>query len=173
MINGHLTEDADGYVIRVVDLYHRTTTAAAETILRTGQFMSLCQNRDDAYFTNQIDGTHSRHYGDAIVQLEVPTAIPIEDERYRDGEVFYRLPLTEAAGRVINAFTMGDDGSHLPLSGNWGDTPIADIPRGLTEPDTLTEMTQRLARTHQTLDTLHEHTDDRAQPDQRPPGISK
>lgn len=40
----------DGYLINVYDLYHRTSAEAAAAILRTGRFVSYCQNRHEAFF---------------------------------------------------------------------------------------------------------------------------
>lgn len=65
--------DADGYVIRVYDLYHRTEPEAAQAILASGRFESHCRNTQEAYFTNMADGRNARHYGDAVVHVQVPT----------------------------------------------------------------------------------------------------
>ena len=56
----------DGYLINVYDLYHRTSAEAAAAILRTGRFVSYCQNRHEALFTNEGDGSNSRRYGDVV-----------------------------------------------------------------------------------------------------------
>ena len=82
----------DGYLINVYDLYHRTSAEAAAAILRTGRFGSYCQNRHEAFFTNEGDGSNSRRYGDVVIHVEVPTHQAVVDERFRDSEVFYRMP---------------------------------------------------------------------------------
>lgn len=114
-MDSRLIQDDEGYVIRVRDLYHRTNLEAARAILRDRTFVSVCQDREAAYFTNRDAGAHSQQYGDAIVRVEVPTSAALEDERYHDGETFYRVPLTETAGRTMNAFTITQDGTRVPL----------------------------------------------------------
>lgn len=90
--------DPDGYVIRVFDLYHRTSRTSADTILSEGTFVSRCQSPSDAYFSNRADGQAARHYGDVVLRVEVPTSDAIVDDQFRDGEVFYRVPLSVLAG---------------------------------------------------------------------------
>lgn len=93
--------DADGYVIRVYDLYHRTDPQAAQAILASGRFESHCRNTQEAYFTNMADGRNARHYGDAVVHVQVPTALAVPDETFNDGEVFYRVPIAELTQTCI------------------------------------------------------------------------
>ena len=104
-------EDVDGYVIKVIDLYHRTTPEVARKILGSGTFESNCNSRTQAYFSSSPDGAHGRQYGEAVAHVEVPTWAAVEDERYRDGEVFYRVDLSELrSDRLLGAFTIAPDG---------------------------------------------------------------
>lgn len=99
--------EADGYVIHVYDLYHRTDPASAQAILASGRFESHCQNRDEAYFTSVADGRNARHYGDAVVHVRVPAVVAVPDETFNDGEIFYRVPIGELSrDRIIGAKSM-------------------------------------------------------------------
>lgn len=96
--------DAAGCVVRVCDLYHRTDPAAARAILASGRFESHCQNTQEAYFTNMADGRNARHYGDAVVHVQVPTVLAVLDEKFNDGEIFYRVPVAELSrDRIVGA----------------------------------------------------------------------
>ncbi|MCZ4326749.1 hypothetical protein [Brachybacterium paraconglomeratum] len=87
-----LVEDDDGYVILVRDLYHRTTAEAADEILRSGRFISQCQDRDHVYFTDNPAGSRSRQYGPSIVHVVVPAWAAMTDESYGD-ETYIRVDL--------------------------------------------------------------------------------
>lgn len=95
-----LVEDDDGYVIPVRDLYHRTTAEAADEILRSGRFISQCQDRDHAYFTDNPAGSRSRQYGPSIVHVVVPTWATMADESYED-ETYIRVDLAHLTGCQI------------------------------------------------------------------------
>lgn len=107
--------DTDGYVVRVHDLYHRTDPAAAQAILASGRFESHCQNTSEAYFTNMPDGRNARHYGDAVVHVQVPTALAVRDDAFNDGEVFYRVPVAELnPGSILGATGIDVPEAHRP-----------------------------------------------------------
>lgn len=89
-----LIEDDDGYVIPVRDLYHRTTAEAADEILRSGRFISQCQDRDHAYFTDNPAGSRSRQYGPSLVHVVVPAWAAMTDESYGD-ETYVRVDLAD------------------------------------------------------------------------------
>lgn len=133
-------QDEDGYMINVIDLYHRTTTDAARSILRSGSFTSDCSNSTQAYFSNTADGDHGRQYGEAVVHVEVPSWAATEDERYRDGETFYRVELSELrSNRVLGAFTISPDGNRTHLK----DTPRQQLAEKIaTRAATLQSQTQ-------------------------------
>lgn len=94
--------DADGYIITVYDLYHRTRRESAQALLVGSTFVSRCQNQHEVYFTNRPEGSYSKDYGDVVVHVEVPTALAVEDEVFRDGEVFYRVRIEDLSrSRVV------------------------------------------------------------------------
>lgn len=127
--------DADGYVIRVYDLYHRTDPESAQAILASGRFVSHCQNPNEAYFTNMADGPNARQYGEAVVHVQVPTAAAIPDETFNDGEIFYRVPLTELGqNSVLGATGPNEPETRRPGSGTEVHACSVTPPRSRLEP---------------------------------------
>ncbi|WP_338752285.1 hypothetical protein [Janibacter alittae] len=121
--------DADGHVIRVYDLYHRTDPAAARAILASGRFESHCQNTHEAYFTNVADGRNARRYGDAVVHVQVPTVVAVPDEKFKDGEIFYRVPVPELSRDRI----LGATSTETPETDRPGERPPHEPSRGALE----------------------------------------
>lgn len=105
--------DADGSVIRVYDLYHRTDPESAQAILASGHFESRCHNTHEAYFTNMVNGRHARRYGDAVVHVEVPAALAVPDEKFNDGEVFFRVPVADLdQGSILGSTSIEEPQTH-------------------------------------------------------------
>jgi hypothetical protein len=54
----------------LLDLYHRTSLAAAGEVARTGAMQSL-ENTQEAFFSTHPDG-HVSGYGDALIHIQIP-----------------------------------------------------------------------------------------------------
>ncbi|MCG7309708.1 MULTISPECIES: hypothetical protein [Brachybacterium] len=79
-----------------MDLYHRTSSEAAAEIARTGRFISLCQDREHAFFTDNPVGERSRQYGQTVMHVLVPAWAALPDEVF-DDESYFRVRLEHLA----------------------------------------------------------------------------
>jgi hypothetical protein len=85
-------------------LYHRTNAEAAGEILRTGRFLSNCQDRHHAFFCDRPDGMRSEQYGPVIVEVDIDDTDVILDGSFANGsEKFYRVPLSRIRSEIIVA----------------------------------------------------------------------
>lgn len=58
---------------QVLDLYHRTTREAAESILREGTFRTR-ENTEEAFVSNRPQG-YADEYGDVVVHVRIPESL--------------------------------------------------------------------------------------------------
>jgi GNAT superfamily N-acetyltransferase len=72
-----------------LDLYHRTTPAAAAAILREKRMTS--KERGDVFFSTSRDGGQAEGYGDAVVHVRVPEHLAELDDEFPDGEQHYKI----------------------------------------------------------------------------------
>lgn len=74
---------------KMMDLYHRTSTQAARTIIETGSWVSR-ENTGEVYFSDRRDG-QTDGYGDAVVHVRVPVDSAELDDEFPDGERHFRV----------------------------------------------------------------------------------
>jgi hypothetical protein len=77
----------------VIDLYHRTTAAAAASILET-RTMTSRENTREAYFSTASSGGQADGYGDTVVHIRVPVELAEIDDEFPDGEQHYRVKVS-------------------------------------------------------------------------------
>lgn len=96
----HEPEDVTSFFQReaasaMLDLYHRTTPEAAETIHREKRMTSKEHNRGGrgtpAFFSNHRDGNYSSGYGEGVVHVRVPEHMAELEDEFKDGEQHYTM----------------------------------------------------------------------------------
>lgn len=102
----------EGYI----DLFHRTSASAAQTILSTYSMRSQ-ENTDEAFFST-FNGTEEdaqgSGYGDAVVWIRVPEDEVEIDDEFPSGEEHYRVPFS--AMKRDTFMVPGDDGLYRSAS---------------------------------------------------------
>ncbi|MGQ0632474.1 MAG: Fic/DOC family protein [Sporichthyaceae bacterium] len=82
--------DRDPAGVELVDLYHRTSVAAAQRII-TERSMTSRENTAEAYFSNRREQGQSDGYGEAVVHVRVPAHLAELDDEFPDGEQHFRI----------------------------------------------------------------------------------
>lgn len=99
-----------------LDLYHRTTPEAADSIVSGGGFTSK-ENRHDGqpvYFSTHLHGGEGEGYGSAAVHVRIPERLADLDDEFPDGEQHYAVPSHEIrpehiVGRVASSVASVED----------------------------------------------------------------
>lgn len=73
-----------------ITVYHRTTPENARAIRETGVMTAL---EDALFFSSEKDGEYNSDYGEAVIELSVPSTV-LEVNDIFDGEVHFDIPLT-------------------------------------------------------------------------------
>ena len=107
---------------QVLDLYHRTSREAAESILREGVFRTR-ENTPEVFVSNRAQG-YADEYGDVVVHVRIPESMASLEDEFEDGEEHYRIPLDQA--EVVAAFTMDELGNQTPVGIVTEDQTLAD-----------------------------------------------
>lgn len=89
-----------------IELFHRTTAEAAETIGRVRRFQSKEGNKDTGpiYFSNRDEGYYAAGYGEGCVRVVMPIhAVKLDDE-FETGERHYRVPANKIRADWISVW---------------------------------------------------------------------
>jgi hypothetical protein len=84
---------SDDMVSGMLDLFHRTTPAAAAAIYASGRMLSK-ENTGEAFFSTSSGDGQADGYGTAVVHIRVPEELAELDDEFPDGEQHYRVAVT-------------------------------------------------------------------------------
>jgi ribosomal protein S18 acetylase RimI-like enzyme len=111
-----------------IDLYHMTTTNAANEIYQERRMTSK-ENTGDVFFSTVRDGGQGEGYGNAVVHIRIPEILAELDDEFPDGEQHYRIRAwqIDPSWFVLDK-TADYGGRHQPQSPDEEDTePIWDM----------------------------------------------
>jgi hypothetical protein len=78
-----------GLIMGELDLYHRTTAEAAESIMCNRRMISK-ENTGEAFFSTRRD-RQATGYGEGVVHVRVPEDLAELDDEFPSGELHYRV----------------------------------------------------------------------------------
>lgn len=86
-----------------IELFHRTTAEAAETIGRERRFESK-ENYGFVYFSNRAQGEYAVGYGPGCVRVVMPAILVKPDDGFQDGERHFRVRADQIRAEWISAW---------------------------------------------------------------------
>lgn len=86
-----------------IELFHRTTAEAAETIGRERRFESK-ENYGYVYFSNRAQGEYAVDYGPGCVRVVMPASLVKLDDEFADGERHFRVRANQIRADWISAW---------------------------------------------------------------------
>lgn len=117
---------SDDMVNNMLDLFHRTTPAAAAAIYASGRMLSK-ENTGEAFFSTSSGDGQADGYGTAVVHIRVPEELAELDDEFPDGEQHYRGLAPFSGQRPANAPEMVTHRPAANMSGSSRGTPRAWI----------------------------------------------